>query len=140
MFKEYKVENILMGRIEKDKDLFLEIQLILEKQNIKSGIVKGIGAIQKGVVGYYDQINKKYVSIDINEPMEVLSLIGNISLKEGKPFPHCHVTLGDSHGNVKGGHLMEGCKVFAFEFTIIKFDGAALIRGFDKETHLPLWS
>ena len=139
MFKRYDIKDIFVGRFKKDEDLFIALKDFLKKNNIKNGIIEGIGAVQNATVGYYNQTEKVYHSIEINEPMEVLTLTGNISLKEGEAFPHCHITLGDYRGNVKGGHLLEGCKVFAFEFTIMSFDGAALIRSFDPETHLPLW-
>jgi predicted DNA-binding protein with PD1-like motif len=139
MFKEYNTVKTFMGRLPKGTDLLTELTEFLEKKGIKSGTVKGIGAIEYGVVGFYNQLKKEYIKIDIQKPMEVLGLIGNVSLKEGRPFPHCHVVLGDEKGDVKGGHLMEGCRVFAFEFVIKQFEGSALVRGFDEETRLPLW-
>ncbi len=140
MFKEYQIEKVFMGRLKKDEDLFLGLSKFLEEHGIKSGKIEGIGAVSEGKVGYYDQFKKKYCEINIPEPMEVLSLLGNVSLKEGKAFPHCHIIFGNSKGDVKGGHLLEGCKVFAFEFVVTEFDGAALVRGFDEETKLPLWN
>ena len=140
MYKKYGLENIFMGRLPQGSDLYKGLQSFLEEHNIKAGTVEGIGALRKACLGYYDQDSKKYCSIDIEEPMEVLSLLGNISLKEGKAFPHCHIILGDKNGSTRGGHLMEGCSVFAFEFVIKQFDGASLVRGFDKETRLSLWN
>jgi uncharacterized protein len=34
-----------------------------------------------------------------------VSMIGNVSLKDDKPFVHAHVTLGRSDLSVIGGHL-----------------------------------
>ena len=140
MFRNYTIKKTIMGRIDNGKDLLSEINSFLTKHNIKAGKIEGIGAIQKGNLGYYNQENKEYQTIVINSPMEIVSLLGNISLKQGKVFSHCHISLADGHGNVKGGHLMEGCVVFAFEFIITVFDGTALIRGFDEATKLPLWT
>ncbi len=139
MFKTYSVENSFLGRFKKGEDLFESFCKFLEDNNIKSGFISGIGALEKAVLGYYDQKKFKYSSIEVNTPVEVVSLIGNISLKEGHPFPHCHIIVSDEQGNTKGGHLMEGCKIFAFEYSIISYEGAALVRGFDEDTKLPLW-
>ena len=139
MFKNYTINETIMGRIKKDADLLFEINSFLLNNEIKAGKIEGIGAIQKGQVGFYNQETKEYQTITIDKPMEIVSLIGNVSLKEGKPFAHCHISLADENGNIKGGHLMEGCVVFAFEFVITVFDGSALVRGFDEETKLPLW-
>ncbi len=139
MYKTYSIENTFLGRFKKDEDLRQALIDFLEKNNIRSGIISGIGALQKAVLGYYNQKEFKYQSIEINKPVEVVSLSGNISLKEGHPFPHCHIVVSDENGDVKGGHLLKGCSIFAFEFSIVSLDGAALVRGFDEETKLPLW-
>jgi len=39
--------------------------------------------------------------------MEMTSLMGNISIMEGEPFPHLHVTLADANFQLLGGHLSE---------------------------------
>ena len=139
MFKSYSIDNNFLGRFNKGDDLFKSLSLFLENNNIKSGVISGIGALQKASIGFYNQKEFKYKTININKPVEVVSFIGNISLKEGHPFPHCHIVVADENGETKGGHLLEGCIVFAFEFSIVSFDGAALVRGFDNETKLPLW-
>jgi hypothetical protein len=100
----------------------------------------GIGAVQKATIAYYDQKQIKYRDIMLNEPMEIVSLHGNVSLKDGKPFVHAHVVLGDEKGNVRGGHLLPGgTPVFACELTIDEFDGPELVREFDEITGLALW-
>jgi predicted DNA-binding protein with PD1-like motif len=82
----------------------------------------------------------KYKDVDLSEPMEIVSLYGNISLKDGKPFVHAHVVLSDEKGNARGGHLLPGSSpVFACEITIEEFEGPELIRGFDERTRLALW-
>ena len=139
MFQSYTVDKTIMGRINKDDDLLVSINSFLLGNKIQTGKIEGIGAIQKGCIGFYNQDTKEYQTISVNKPMEVVSLIGNVSLKEGNPFAHCHISLADENGDIKGGHLMEGCVVFAFEFVVTVFDGSALIRGFDEETKLPLW-
>jgi predicted DNA-binding protein with PD1-like motif len=71
--------------------------------------------------------------------LEITSLTGNVSIKDGKPLVHVHVTLADKKGNAFGGHLAEGTIVFACEVCIQVFQGEPLKRGFDKTTGLPLW-
>jgi predicted DNA-binding protein with PD1-like motif len=102
-------------------------------------MVSGIGAVTKATIGYYDQIKREYVIKSFNQPMEVLSLKGNISVKDGVPFAHLHVVLGKEDFTAIGGHLFEGSEVFAFEFEIVEFEGKVLQRGFDEQTGLYLW-
>jgi hypothetical protein len=39
--------------------------------------------------------------------VELLSLIGDIALKDGKPQVHAHVVVSKSDGSAHGGHLLE---------------------------------
>jgi predicted DNA-binding protein with PD1-like motif len=72
--------------------------------------------------------------------MEIVSLYGNISLKDGKPFAHVHVVLSDAKGNGRGGHLLPGrTPVFACELIIEEFDGEPPVRLNDENTGLALW-
>ena len=121
-------------------DLLKEIKKICQERNIHLGSIEAIGAVQKASIAFYNQTKRDYVIMTINEPLEMTSLTGNISIKDGKPFVHAHVTLADSTGNVYGGHLAPGTIVFACEFIIKTFDGLMLERRFDEDTGLSLWS
>jgi predicted DNA-binding protein with PD1-like motif len=39
--------------------------------------------------------------------VEVLSLIGDIALEQGRPKIHAHMVVGKSDGTAHGGHLLE---------------------------------
>jgi len=50
---------------------------------------------------------KDYERIPVKEQVEVLALVGDIALQEGKPKLHAHVVLGRRDGSACGGHLLE---------------------------------
>ncbi|MDI3478809.1 MAG: uncharacterized protein PWQ59_2334 [Thermoanaerobacterium sp.] len=129
-----------MGRFKYDNDLLQEITAFITNENIRSGEIRIIGAVKKARFGYFNQSTKEYKFIEKNEHMEILSAIGNISLKDGKPFPHVHIILADENGNAFGGHLMEGTKIFAAEFVIVDYGENNLERVDDKSTGLQLWN
>jgi uncharacterized protein len=79
-----------------------------EQNHIKSAHFTAIGAIDSGVLGWFDPDKRAYKKIVISQEAEILSLVGNITLENGKPFVHAHCTLGLSDGSTKGGHLVEG--------------------------------
>lgn len=133
-------DKILIGRLKKGDDLLIELTKICERENIPYGKVEGIGAVSCANLGYYDQVNKRYLWNKIDDSMEVLSFIGNISIKDNKTFIHAHIVLGDESGKAVGGHLGEGTKVFAFEYIIFPFKGGKLIRDYDEDTGLFLWT
>ena len=67
-----------------------------------------IGAFRDVILGYFDWESKKYQKIPVREQVEVLSLIGDVALKDGVSKVHAHVVVGRSDGSTRGGHLIEG--------------------------------
>ena len=128
-----------MGKLAHGADLLEELTLICKDNNIWLGRVEALGAVQKAKIGYYDQDKRQYNFIDIDKHLEITNLVGNISLKDGKPIIHAHITLSDSEARAFGGHLAQGTIVFACEFVMEAFDGPKLLRGLDEQTGLPLW-
>ena len=139
MIREIKHSRYLMGNLDYGSDLLNSLTYICEKENIVLGRLELIGAVQKARIGYYLQDRNIYTSSELNDPMEITSLTGNISLKDGKPFVHAHINLANAEGNVLGGHLLEGTVVFAAEFIIQTFEGPEFSRIFDDHTKLALW-
>ncbi len=129
-----------LGRLEKDEDLLESLTKFARSNQARLAIITGIGALQKARLAIYDQHKKQYIITDINEPAEVASLIGNVSMKDGEVFCHLHATLTCESGKVVGGHVCEGCSVFALEFMVQEMQGEALLRLLDEETGLALWN
>lgn len=129
-----------MGKLSYGCDLLEELTSICQKENIRLGRIEALGAVQEARLGFYDQQTREYQFHTFAQPLEITKLIGNISLKDGNPFVHAHITLADDEGRAFGGHLAPGTVVFACEFVIESFDGPVFERGFDEETGLPLWA
>ncbi|BAI81014.1 conserved hypothetical protein [Deferribacter desulfuricans SSM1] len=136
---KYNIKNVYRTRLKKDDDLYFAIMREINKLEINSGIVIGIGAVQKANIAYFNQNKKVYENFHFNEPMEIVSLKGNISIKDDKPFGHFHISLGRSDFTVVGGHLLPDTIIYACEIDIIEFEGKTLMRGFDPDTNLYLW-
>lgn len=66
-----------------------------------------IGAFSEVELGFFQMDKKDYKSIPIREQVEVLSLIGDITLSQDGPKVHAHVVLGKSDGTACGGHLLK---------------------------------
>lgn len=135
---EFQIEKCHLLRLDYGKNLVDQLSSFLEKEGIKTAYVSGIGAVKNAEIGYYDQEKKEYVKRRIEEELEILSLSGNVSLKDGRPYPHIHVVLGKD-GNVYAGHLFSA-EVFACEIFLLVLDGEAPVREFDGQTGLFLWS
>jgi uncharacterized protein len=69
-----------------------------ERQRLSAGHLTAIGAFSEAVLGYFDRERKDYARIPVREQVEVLSLIGDVALKDGKPSLHAHVVWGEPTG------------------------------------------
>jgi len=135
---EYNASKELIIRLRHDADLVQSIAELAKRKGIRAASFTAIGAIKRGRLAYYDQKNHEYREMKIDSPHEVVSCMGNISLKNGEPFVHAHVVLADERGNTKGGHLLEGI-VFAGEVHLRQLEGPKLERKYDEVTGLSLW-
>jgi predicted DNA-binding protein with PD1-like motif len=84
------------------------LQRFAEQNHLGGSHFTAIGAFKRVVLAWFDMESKQYQKIPIDEQVEVLSLIGDVSIGEnGKPKVHAHVVVGKSDGSAHGGHLME---------------------------------
>ena len=65
--------------------------------------------------------------------------MGNISRIDGDLSVHAHIALSFDDGTMAGGHLIEGCTVFAGELFGMALEGVTLSRRYDEPTGLKLW-
>jgi hypothetical protein len=67
-----------------------------------------IGALRDVTLGYFDRAAKGYRKIPLTEQVEVLSLLGVITLDGELPKVHAHIVVGTADGTTRGGHLLQG--------------------------------
>lgn len=118
-------------------DLLDYLNKFAGENGVETAIVMAIGSLYDVEIGYYDTGEDRYVVNKLNGFYELLSGLGNISLREGKPFTHIHVVLGDRMGRTYGGHLVSG-KVFVVEAKIMVLKGEPARRSRITNT-LWLW-
>ncbi|MFP4168500.1 MAG: PPC domain-containing DNA-binding protein [Desulfonatronovibrionaceae bacterium] len=138
--REVKPERIFMGRLERGSDLLGSLGEICLEKDIRLGRVEAIGAVERARLQYYCQDDRTYQDLALDRPMEILSLKGNVSLKQGSPLIHAHLTLAGEKGWAVGGHLAPGTMVFACEYVLEQFLGPDFSREHDQTTGLPLWT
>ena len=109
-----------------------------EVKGVGCAWLNGIGALENPEIGYYSLEDKSYYRKTFKGEYELTSLIGNITLKEGKPFSHTHITCSDTEFRVFGGHLFNANITAAGEF-IMQFGSDEINREMNAEIGLPLW-
>ena len=140
IMKKIKSNRLFLGKLNHGSDLLEEITAICQKEDIRLGRIEALGAVKQACLGFYNQQSREYQFLEFNQPLEITSLVGNVSLKEGDPIVHAHITLADEAGRAYGGHLAPGTIVFACELFLEVLEGPPFERGFDHETGLPLWT
>src|SRR5919201_176038 len=78
------------------------------EQRLRATHFSAIGAFSRLVVAYFDWETKQYRNIPIAEQVEALSVVGDITLEDGKRKVHAHVVVGKADATAHGGHLVEG--------------------------------
>ena len=68
----------------------------------------GIGAFAGVTVAWFDLEQQAYRAIEIDEQVEVLSLLGDVAESYGQPSVHAHICLAKRDGTAHGGHLQKG--------------------------------
>ncbi|MFX0113719.1 MAG: PPC domain-containing DNA-binding protein [Candidatus Hodarchaeota archaeon] len=131
--------RVLIIALKRGDDLLEAVKKICTKERIYGGsIISGIGTFSRCRLGYFDLDNKEYQTININEPVELVSTSGTITIAKKTSFPHIHLIVADSKGRCFGGHAMSECIVsVTVELMILVFDGE-LHRKLDPETNLML--
>ncbi len=136
--KEMHSRHIYQGSLGKGVDIVERLSGIIQQNGITAGMVTGIGALSEAELGYFNAQTKSYEKKRFQENLEIVSLKGNISRKDGDIVPHLHAVLAKKDFSALGGHLFSGI-VYAFEFEIIPFEGGSLTRTYDDATGLFLW-
>ena len=92
-----------------------------KEQTLSAASFKAVGALSSVRLGWFNWESRKYeTAVTLDEQVELLSLIGDVALKDGEPVVHAHAVIGRKDGAAYGGHLLEAdvrptCEVFLTE-------------------------
>lgn len=89
-------------------------------------VVCGVGMLRDVVLGFWD--GKGYREERIAEPVELLSLQGNIGEGPEGVVVHLHVVVGREGGEALGGHLLSATVHNTAELAVLGLPGVRLLR------------
>ena len=101
------VNDKIFLTIDKGELINQKLLEVAENENLNSGWINGLGAISNIELGYYSIEKKVYEKQIFDTHYELISLIGNISLVDDKPFVHTHISFSDTEYKMFGGHLFD---------------------------------
>jgi predicted DNA-binding protein with PD1-like motif len=123
--------------LEKGEELLDCLNEMAVSHDLKGAWLNGLGGAAEVTIGFRDPIAKKYDWQDYNEPLEILSLQGNLAWVDGQPFWHIHGVFSGSNNQAIGGHVKRLLVGLTCELLITAMP-ASLTRVVDDETGLKL--
>lgn len=129
--------RILALRLEAGEEIVGCILSAAKEYRIPSGTISGIGAARSAEIGLFDPNERQYHKTTLTQPLEIANLAGNLTTKDGEPYAHLHIVLGDIQGRTYGGHLSSGVISATAEIFIQIFPDA-IPRAFSDEIGLNL--
>jgi uncharacterized protein len=134
MYTQQK-DGKLMVIVERGEKLVATLTEAFAVHKIEGGFISGLGALTQAELGYYYLHKRDYLRKTFTDEYELISLTGNVALKDGKPFVHVHAVLGDDKFNAFGGHLFEAVSAVTAEVSVSPFPFAP-VRQFNDDVGL----
>ncbi len=98
--------------LEPGDELLDSLKRFAGESGTQTAFLGGIGAVDSLELGYFHPSKGEYAHRVLDEQLEVLTITGNLSLKDGKPHPHVHGIFGRSDFSTIGGHVFRAvCSV-----------------------------
>lgn len=108
-----------------------------QKYKVKSASFTAIGDATSCKFGWFDKEKKMFKVIALNEQAEITSMVGDMSVINGKPSVHAHINVADQNGNVHGGHLIEAFIYPTLEVMVTVYP-ATLQKQYNAESNINL--
>lgn len=124
--------NKIVLRLKKGDKVIESIENLAKAEDIKACHFAGIGAVNELKLGFWRPCDTEYKWTMFNEDLEVTSLLGNVTMFEGEPLVHAHITCGRSSSDVIGGHLGEATCSLTLEIFVDVID-SKLIKKPDQD-------
>ena len=118
-----RFQNTLIVRIDRGEEITEQLLAVVRKESIQLASVEALGAVNDFTVGVYNTAEKKYYSNHFEGAFEIVSLTGTITVMDGKPYHHLHMSAGNEKGVVYGGHLNRAIVSATCEMVIHVIDG-----------------
>ena len=113
--------SVYVIRLDAGEKIVETLRALCERDAIGGGFFNGLGAVGEAEIGHFDPAVDDYGWTVLSGPYEIVSLHGNVTTVDGKPFIHAHIALGDNTFAVRGGHLKEAVVSVTCEIVLTRF-------------------
>ena len=136
--REIGISRMLFIKLEPDDDILESLTQAAKEHQIKTGFFTAIGAVSPAKIGFYEMHQKNYKTLTFEGDFELVSCIGNITIKDNSPLIHAHLVIADKDGHAFGGHLLPGTRISITGEIFLIEAKEALIRTIENQFQLSL--
>ena len=133
-----KYGQTIVLRLDPGDEIISSLTALAENENIRTAQVQGLGAANHAKIALYDLEKKEFHRKTLDVPMEIASLNGNITRKDGKPYLHVHIGLATPELTLFGGHLVE-CVISVTAEIFVKICDGEVGRRLDDATGINIF-
>jgi uncharacterized protein len=103
-----KTEDVYIVRLDTGERIIETLTAFCARENIRAASISGVGTCVGTVLGHLNWETKTHRQRPLEGHFEITSLLGNVSILDGKPLVHLHVTLAEEEtSRAFSGHLHE---------------------------------
>jgi predicted DNA-binding protein with PD1-like motif len=115
-------KGLIMIRLHQDEDLFESLKRVCEACGVRTGVfLSGIGMLKQAELSFFVK-QGRYATVLFPEPLELVSMTGNVIYQDGQYHFHTHAVLAKESKEAMAGHLSRGKVNVTNEIVILKSD------------------
>lgn len=111
-------------RLDRGEEIFAALSAFAQAEGVRAGAISGLGAVGETELGFFVRETRDYVRRTFTGEHEIGALIGNFSELDGRPFPHCHLTIAGDDFVAYTGHLFKAVVSVTCEIQVVTDPGA----------------
>lgn len=113
------VAHVYSVRLSTGDEILSGLTELAEREHITEGYITGLGGLSTALLGWGDPANGAFKKIVADRKCELVSMVGDISMRDGKPYVHVHAVVAFDDGSTKAGHMLEANVAPIAEITVV---------------------
>ena len=94
-------------RLDPGEEIAGSLTRLVEEEGVQLASVSALGAANDVTIGIFNTVEKQYYSHRYQGDYEISALVGNVTQKDGEPYLHLHITIGNPvTGGPRGPSLL----------------------------------
>ena len=94
----YGISQVSQGyllRLDPGEEIVSSLTRLVEEEGVQLASVSALGAANDVTIGIFNTVEKQYYSHRYQGDYEISALVGNVTRKDGAPYLHLHITIGN---------------------------------------------